>query len=150
MNWIIVIAVSLSIIAIWLLSKFFGWCIEVYRIYEYQKLQKRHQAKRDEEYALSQKKYEEYMAERQTKIDLMASKGYESAGNDGYYWIERENGKIKRLYNLEGTRVPLAELSKLSGAKIIGNEPVLYYLSEKITKHQMWNDEAEIRKLNNT
>lgn len=147
MNWIPVIAIALSIVAIWLAVKLGGWIYQVYLILKYNSALKQSRIKEDEESALIRKGHEDYMAKHQSKIDAMKAKGYDSTSDD-YYWIERENGKIKRLYNLDGKRVPLAELSKLSGANIIGNEPVLHYYGELIGKYQMLEDEAEIRKLN--
>lgn len=148
MNWIVVIAVALSVIAIWLLAKFAVWILEVYRVFKYTQMLKRNQAKRDEEAALIQKGHEDYMAKQQAKIDAMKAKGFDSTSDD-YYWIEREDGKIKRLYNLDGKRVPLAQLSKLSGAKLVGVNPDIWYYGEKISRYRMWDDEAEITKLNN-
>ena len=82
MNWIVVIAVALSVIAIWLAVKLGGWTYQLYIVLKYNSELKKRQVKEDEESALIRKGHEDYMAKKKAKIDAMKAKGYDSTSDD--------------------------------------------------------------------
>ena len=116
---------------------------------EREKVKKREEQERKEREKKNQE-CQKFAAEKDEKILFMQNLGLEEViGVYGQLWIRREDSKIKELYDLEGNRVPLADLAIAPGTKIIGIVPDLYYYGEKISRWQMLEDEAEIRKLNN-
>lgn len=152
MEWTIILTIVLSAIGVVALVKIvqFLWTMgqALYLAILIKQTQNKQPEFESEEQRLIRKGYEDYIEKRDKQIAIMELKGYKKLDDKGSMWMERENGKIKALYNRDGLRIPLACLSQLSGTKVVGNEPVLYFYGEKIDKWRMWKDEDEIRKLN--
>lgn len=89
--------------------------------------------------------------EHEDKLEVLRKKGYSIiSGDHCEMGLERDkNERIKALYDLDGNRIPLANLAKVWGSKVIGNDPVLVYCGEVITAYRMLQDEREIGKISN-
>lgn len=117
------------------------------------KQSKERERKEQEEYEKRRQFEEQYKKERDAKITKMTAKSYEQvfglSDQSGDLWIQRENGRIVALYNLDEKRIPLAELTQSSYTQVIGNVPEIWYnKKDHITSRELSQDDWEVRKVN--
>ena len=148
MIWTIIIAISLAVIAGYIIVKAIGWISFWIAVIKIQIESNKRQAEDDKAWKDRLKQSEEFSKKWEAKKQKMRDKGYEPVSGADHLWIEKVDGKIVRLYNLDGKRVPLAELAETPYAETIGVNPILQYAGQKIYPSQMMRDEREIDELN--